>query len=66
MTIRYNATGKMEQSPSGHYVTYAEHEELLRQLLATAKENFRRVECGELTASDAEQALRVTIQILTA
>ena len=66
MTIRYNATGKMEQTPSGRYVTYAEHEELLRELLATASENFRRIECGELNASDAEEALRVTIQLLTA
>ncbi|MBP9803921.1 MAG: hypothetical protein KBE22_03300 [Candidatus Accumulibacter sp.] len=63
MTIRFNSTGKMEQTPNGEYVTYAEHERLVHNLMGAASLCFQEIEIGELNASEAEDTLKVTISL---
>ena len=65
MTIRYAVQGSVSRSLSGPYVSFAEHEELLKEILEDAAEHCRRVQRGELTADQADRALRVLAKLLT-
>jgi len=62
MAIRYDAVGGMAQSPDGRYMTYAEHEEMVRQLLETIDEFLGFVEKGKFSAAEAKAAIRAALQ----
>ncbi len=59
MTIRYDPTTTMHQTPSGRYITFAEHEAVIQELLESIGDYFKQVEAGEVTAADAENCVKV-------
>lgn len=66
MTQRYSVTGSVSQSPTGAYVSFAEYEELvalLAETLTDAQNYFEMLGRGELTAAEANAALRVAVRI---
>lgn len=63
MTIRYEPTHSMNQVPSGRFITFAEHEELVRELLESLGEYFKQVESGELSAVDAVKVVNVFVRM---
>lgn len=65
MATRYDplSGSKMLQTQSGRYITYAEHDELVRELLETIGEYFRQVEHGETTAADAETVVQMFVRL---
>jgi hypothetical protein len=66
MVTRYDPTSGMKQTPYGAYVTFAEHEELVKEVVETIGEYFTMVERGELSAADAAIALGVYVRMLGA
>ena len=66
MVIKYLNSGPMAESVKGIFVasqTYERLEALLAETLDTAAEYFRKVHAGELTAADADTALRVGVRL---
>ena len=66
MAQRYSVTGGVAPSPTGNYVAFAEYEklfELLTETLTDAQNYFEMLERGELTAVEADAALRVAVRI---
>ena len=66
MVQRYSFTGSVSPSPTGSYVPFAEYEklvELLAETLADAQNYFEMLGRGELTAAEANAALRVAVRI---
>lgn len=63
MPIRYEPTVAVRQDVNGRYMTFAEHEALVTELLESLEEFFAQVERGELTSSDALQTVRAFIRI---
>ena len=57
MPARYAPIGRMQQTATGQYVTYAELEETVRLLIEHINLLLDRVESGEMTATDAEKQL---------
>jgi hypothetical protein len=64
MTIRYEPQGRMTRSHSGQFVAFAEYDELAAEIVESAADSFRRVQNGEMTAAEAETALRVLVKLL--
>lgn len=63
MTIRYEPTHSMNQVSNGRYMTFAEHEELVRELIESVGEYFNQVESGGLSAADAINVVRLFIRM---
>lgn len=66
MVLRYSSQGPMLQSQNGGYVASADYDKLeaeFKHLLENAAEYFRQIEAREITAQDAETALRVSVRI---
>lgn len=66
MIQRYAVTGSVSPSPTGSYVPFAEYEklaELLAETLNDAQNYFEMLGRGELTAVEANAALRVAVRI---
>ena len=63
MTTRYEPNGTMHQTPTGHFVTFAEHEAVIQELIESLGEYFQQVESRQLTAVDAEKLVKVFIAI---
>lgn len=61
MVYRYSPQGNMVQAPGGNYVEWADYEklnDLLTDVLERAAELFKQVSAGELSAAEANDALR--------
>ena len=66
MTPRYSVQGTVTETRDGEYVTFADYDELaalLAEALNDAEGYFKSVESGELTALDANNALRVGVRL---
>ncbi len=63
MTIRYEPTHSMNQVSNGRFITYVEHEELVRELLESIGDFFKQVEAKELSAEDADTVVRAFVRI---
>jgi hypothetical protein len=66
MVQRYSATSTVTPSPAGDYVSFADYEkliEMLEETLADAQNYFEMLGRGELTAVEANAALRVAVRI---
>lgn len=64
MTIRYEPQGKMNRTYDGQFVSFAEYDELAAEIIESAADSFQRVENGDMTAAEAEKALRVLVTLL--
>ena len=56
----------MVEAPNGLFVSFADYEKLsglLAETLNDAPEYFKQVESAQLSAGDAETALRVTVRL---
>lgn len=63
MTIRYDPINGFNQDPQGRFITFAEHEALISELLESIGEYFKQVERGELTAVDAEAVVKAFVKL---
>ena len=66
MVQRFVSTGSLPSSPSGAYVAYSEYEKLvalLAEALDDAQNYFGLLELGEVTAVEANAALRATVRL---
>lgn len=64
MPTRYDPVGgTMARTPAGHYITYAEHEALVQELLESIGDWFQKIERGESTAEDAEKVVKVFVRL---
>ena len=64
MIPRYTPQGTMNQAPNGNYVASSDYdrlEETQKTLIELAVAYFRSIAANELTAADAETALRATV-----
>ncbi len=53
----------MNQVSNGRFITYVEHEELVRELLESIGDFFKQVEAKELSAEDADTVVRAFVRI---
>jgi hypothetical protein len=63
MTIRYEPIAGIKQIPQGRFITFAEHEALVRELLESLAEYFKQVERGALAAVDAELVVKCFVKM---
>lgn len=64
MAIRYEPLHAIRQEPNGRFVTFAEHEELIREPAESIGDYFKQVESGELTAANAKKVVEVYVKTL--